>query len=152
MVFPRVPAIGDVTSGGAAVRTQQEWVDQHTAKYWDYSGFASFGTDAALMLHKAVAKAGGTDGPKLRDTLENPQLRRHLRPDPQHTAGALRPPTRVTRRAGGTGRQRASRRLTPPARTPAPPGAPGPHMPYAALAGRRTADAVGASAADRDSP
>ncbi|GHA55453.1 branched-chain amino acid ABC transporter [Streptomyces canarius] len=70
MVFPRVLAIGDVTSQDKTVRAQKEWVARYTDKYQSYSGFASFGADAALMLRNAIAKAGTTDGPKLRDTIE----------------------------------------------------------------------------------
>ncbi|OWA13256.1 branched-chain amino acid ABC transporter [Streptomyces sp. CS113] len=70
MVFPRVLAIGDVTSGGDSVRDQKQWVARYTDRYQDYSGFASFAADAALMLRDAIAKSGGTDGAELRDTIE----------------------------------------------------------------------------------
>ncbi|XKK61330.1 ABC transporter substrate-binding protein [Streptomyces sp. ARC32] len=70
MVFPRVLAIGDETSDDETVRAQKDWVERYTAKYGNYSGFASFGADAALMLRDALGKAKGTDGPKLRDALE----------------------------------------------------------------------------------
>ncbi|WKX23586.1 MULTISPECIES: ABC transporter substrate-binding protein [unclassified Streptomyces] len=70
MVFPRVLAIGDVTSGSESVRNQKEWVARYPDTYQDYSGFASVGADAARMLRNAIAKSGGTDGPELRDTIE----------------------------------------------------------------------------------
>lgn len=70
MVFPRVLAIGDVTSGGDSVRKQKQWVARYTDRYQDYSGFASFAADAALMLRDAIAKSGSTDGAELRDTIE----------------------------------------------------------------------------------
>ncbi|MCO8275463.1 ABC transporter substrate-binding protein [Actinoplanes sp. TRM 88003] len=74
MVFPKVLATEDIDTGTPAGKARKAWVEAYQKANGDYSGFASFAADALQSIADAVGRAGGTDGPTLRDELEKGQI------------------------------------------------------------------------------
>jgi branched-chain amino acid transport system substrate-binding protein len=69
MVHPKVLVADQVTSAPNK-QAMDDFYGAYTGRYGTYSGFASYAADALNLLLQAITKAGGTDGQKVRDALE----------------------------------------------------------------------------------
>lgn len=69
MVHPKVLVADQITSAPNK-QAMDDFHQAYTARHGTYSGFASYAADALNLLLEAIAKAGTTEGAKVRDALE----------------------------------------------------------------------------------
>jgi len=74
MVFPEVLAINDTIATTPDILVRKQWFRDYVGRYGAYSGFASYGADALLLLDQAVRKAKTANREQLRDTMEHTML------------------------------------------------------------------------------
>ena len=73
MVHPAVLAGSQLVATSPSSISQKQFFQQYSAKYGNYSGFASYSADALRMFVAAIEKANSLDRQKIRDALENLQ-------------------------------------------------------------------------------
>jgi branched-chain amino acid transport system substrate-binding protein len=70
MVHPAILAVDQATADTPGVAAQQRFFRDYSARYGQFSGFASYAADALHLIVRAIEDAGSADPRKIRDAIE----------------------------------------------------------------------------------
>jgi branched-chain amino acid transport system substrate-binding protein len=70
MVHSSILAANQITATTPSALAQKEFFTKYTQKHSTFSGYASYAADALNIMAWSIRKAGSTDGPRVRDEME----------------------------------------------------------------------------------